>query len=143
MSRKDELLALAERVEALTKACDETDARVACALTGNRDAFVEQSPFNAVWCVYQPCNRNGKRLMEKARKHPFTASLDAAMSLVPEGWCVSLLQQDKGWAADLQRGFRTSYDKVAIASGIGPNYIATPALALTAASLRALAATEQ
>lgn len=69
---------------------------------------------------------------ERARINPplFTASLDAAMTLVPEGWSVAL---------------HSHYDEQSRASVYLENnhatfrYAATPALALTAAALRARA----
>lgn len=81
----------------------------------------------------------------------YTASLDAAMTLVPEGWSVARIGQDdeKLWWVELRRGFITSFDKVAIGKNSvwAPHWDCEPparglhgaALALTAACLRALA----
>lgn len=63
----------------------------------------------------------------------YTASLDAAMTLVPEG-CDVTLDVEKG------RGGAIVFDDLGI-EAIGRCYAATPALALCAASLRAISAT--
>jgi hypothetical protein len=70
------------------------------------------------------------------KNHPpfFTGSLDAAVTLVPEGWAVELVQALSGspWHATLRGG-----------SALVPIIGATaskPALALCAAALRARAA---
>ncbi len=88
MSRRDELLALADRVEALNGPCAETDALIRCALYARRGAYVGQSPINGAWCVYDgTTDPSGRaRLFEHwptrdAKCAAFTASLDAAMSL--------------------------------------------------------------
>lgn len=63
----------------------------------------------------------------------YTASLDAAMSLVPEGWKVCLCVDERPGFANVHK----------LVGGEGPTNIAhasTLALALTAAALRALAA---
>lgn len=66
----------------------------------------------------------------------YTGSLDAAMTLVPEGWTFANLCQgdNKGWWCELRRGHLTSYDKVAIGQQLDN---ASPALAVCAAVLRA------
>ena len=66
----------------------------------------------------------------------YSKSLDAAMTLVPEGWMVANISQtDAGtWWAELRKGYITSYSAVAMS---GHYKVATPALALTAAALRA------
>lgn len=78
--------------------------------------------------------------------------LDAAMTLVPEGWVVARIGQDDGkrWWAELRHGFITSFDEVVIGenSAWAPHWDQEPplrgchgaALALCAASLRARAA---
>lgn len=68
--------------------------------------------------------------------HPrYTASIDAALTLVPEGWTVATICQndDKSWFAELREGFLTSYNRVALS----PVKSSTPALALAAAALKA------
>jgi hypothetical protein len=114
MSNRDELLALAERVEALDGPDRDVDAAVA-KIIGH--ALL-------TWRI------DGKR---DTTARAFTASLDAAMSLVPEGW---------GFVVGVRNGpFADCFDPQ-----LYPNQeceAATPALALTAAALRALAEQEQ
>jgi len=107
---REELLALAERVEALKEPCFATECEIEHAV----------SPH---W--------TGEGL-----PNLYTASLDAAMSLRPEGWEFTVgLDAGEGWACVMPAG------------GIYPaelekdGYAATPALALTAVALRALAET--
>ena len=67
----------------------------------------------------------------------WTESVDAALSLVPEGWTVASIGQndDKTWHVELREGYRTSYNRVVIAPD---NYkAATPALALATAAMKA------
>lgn len=66
---------------------------------------------------------------------PYTASIDAAMSLVPEGWTVARIAQndDKSWFVELREGFLTSYNRVAMS----PLKTSTPAIALCIAALKA------
>lgn len=137
MTKRDELLALAERVEALTGPDRETNARIALA---------------AGWVCLRERTRKRHGLWGApgyimnddgfCHKDPpaFTASLDAAMSLVPDGWYIDRLHQ---WVGD---NFRWSCDlakkDLSLACPVSVENCATPALALTAAALRALAATE-
>ena len=129
------LLALASRVEAATGADRELGARVIAAALAPANAFVEQSKINGAWCIYTADADGKNRSWQPPRgvrgddRCP-TASLDAAMSLVPSGyeWSVN-------WCGN----------SVANVSEIGVDYpvhcggAATPALALTAACLRARA----
>jgi hypothetical protein len=64
----------------------------------------------------------------------YTASIDAAMALVPEGWTVANLgeQDDKSWWCELRKGFLTSYSTVALSNLRTP----TPALAICIAALK-------
>jgi hypothetical protein len=106
---KDELLALAERVEALTGPNFAVEQQVHAALGG--DTLVVSKPF--------------------------TASLDAAMSLVPEGCMAAIVRFSNGTG-------RANLHKGADVGGEGIDArAATPALALTAAALRARAANQE
>lgn len=111
-----ELMALAERVEALTGPDREVDALIA----GTEAA-------TAIW-------------HSEDETPLYTASLDAAMTLVPEGWYVHRLHQ---WVAD---NFTWSCDlakkDMRLARPVSVEDCATPALALCAAALRARAHTE-
>lgn len=87
-------------------------------------------------------SRNPACLARLAFTNAYTASLDAAMTLVPEGWgwlvsqpnakaiASGLLKRDTPVMGEVQYGCDLRFAMAA----------ATPALALTAASLRALAA---
>lgn len=138
--RKAELLALADRVEALTGPDRLIDAEVTVALrlphTNGKWAlnFPEWEPDHTdkgrVWAVGN-INGNGSHRSGSWISQPYTASLDAAMTLVPEGafWSVTMRGEHRG-------GYH------ACCQMDGPldwREGATPALALTAASLRAIA----
>lgn len=114
-----ELIALAERVEGLAGPCRETDAEIA-------EAVGEEHGRKSGWCN----SDNGDYYVIEECARPYTASLDAAMTLVPEGHFWLRLSEltmtvsrpdpnEKRWAKHFE------------AAG------ATPALALVAASLRA------
>ena len=128
---KMELRALADRCEQATGADREID-RALCPLVSIR-VVDEGHPLGV--CYYDK-NRHGIPLPH------FTYSIDAAIRLVPEGWLLANLSQtDAGfWWAELRKGYITSYSAVAMTSHYRA---ATPALALTAACLRALAAQEK
>jgi hypothetical protein len=102
---KAELLALAARVEAATGADRELDAEIV-----RRDAAI-----SVLWWDSPPA---------------YTASLDAAASLVPAGWSFEIRSTSAGraWACAFTPGH--------FAGQCQGN---PPALALTAAALRAMA----
>lgn len=125
---REELIALAERVEALSGPDREVDALVTAANSGRADAWVEQSPFNGNWCVHVPCNRNVKRLLEGVRVQPFTKSIDAAMSLAGDRFG-SLM---RGRFPNGKPGFVCMVSGHEAIAHTAPN-------AITAAALRALA----
>lgn len=68
----------------------------------------------------------------------YSTSIDAAVTLVPDGWTVGGLRQDdrKCWHAELREGHATSFDRVIIVpcALIG---FRSPAAALALAALRA------
>lgn len=137
------LMDLAERCEKAQGPDRELDAEILAALVGG---VAKQSPINGAWCVYIGTDSRGRPRLWEARtdvenawRHaPFTASLDAALSLVPEGWA---------WA--VYGGAREEIVSTAYCVPNGgrlpwPDWVtdicaATPALALCAAALRALA----
>ncbi len=104
-----ELIALAERVEGLTGACDNTDCEIAFAL----DLECHEND-DGVW----------------GSDEPFTDSLDAALGLVPSGCDWSAYSSGRALI------WRTRHKVDVAIEGRAP----TPALALTAAALRARAA---
>ncbi len=141
------LLLLAEKVEGLSGPDREVDAEIAAALrVGTEHGWALRYP---AWIAAKDgrvhLEKNGPSFAAPA----FTASLDAAMSLVPEGWRI--------WTADFsiegrfvwmlcgpkltwithEDGSREGGEDW-YQSGVA----ATPALALVSASLRARAAME-
>lgn len=86
----------------------------------------------------------------------YTASIDAALTLVPEGWQVAAIEQDwrtRLWRAQLiptpSPGLIAAFDEgrtvgwgTADSAESGLATVATPAFALCAAALRALAASD-
>ena len=78
----------------------------------------------------------------EAESPPLTASLDAAMTLVPEGWVVGNVQESNPrteWVVELRRGHLTSYDKVIFSNHEPGRLCKSLALAFCAAALRARA----
>ncbi len=141
------LLALAERCEKASGPDRELDAAIRCAVFAPAGAFVEQSPINGAWCVYEigyggkKRSWEGRGLSQLQRLGEVTASLDAAMTLVPAGWgwlvsqpnakalASGLLKERTPVMGEVQYGCDQRF---AVAA-------ATPALALCAAALRARA----
>lgn len=125
------LLELAERCERATGPDREMDAAIATAL-GFAPAGAELRDGSLSWKKPAQTERGfnyWKWYVHRAAT--YTASLDAAMTLVPEGhnWAVESDSDGVGaWC----------YDKNA--HNTGPQIAATPALALTVAALRARAA---
>lgn len=103
---KAELIALAER-------CEQADGP---------NFELEREIADAVWQA-----KWGKRRPKDIRPQACTASLDAAMTLVPEGATFSVTKRVTG------EGCHADIDLDHFANA------ATPALALTAAALRAIA----
>lgn len=133
MTKRADLLALASRVEQLTGPDREVDAEIAlaCGVVRERDGdcFYGHEYYSVLVLErgYYDHEGNAPELLH------YTSSIDAAMTLVPEGeeWCLSKVMYDnKGTPA-------------ACVNLMLPEVLAaTPALALTAASLRALAEKE-
>lgn len=131
---KDELLALAERVEAVAGPDDDLNKLIHEAL-GNcvhreteyyciEDGNDSDSGFTCKFCH--------EDMYGVARELPYTASLDAAVTLVPEGWFNYLGERFDG---------RWEHTLVWKDNGMArvASVCSTPALALTAAALRARA----
>lgn len=130
MTPPNPLTELAERVSRLTVSRRETDCLIFETrhrlLTPERRGTIDGEPTGEYFDL------DGNVLPERA---PFyTSSLDAAMTLVPEGWdyCLSVGAGEPACAAMSPAGQVSDVSVTA----------ATPALALTAASLRARAASE-
>jgi hypothetical protein len=146
MTRKEELLALAARVEALTEPDRETDLLIHAHQTGKRWRWAEfggafgaidpQTAQIAVQILPFDGTEHEHELHWADRDvilvPAYTACLNAAMSLVPVGCTISLnIGRDRQTEATLESNWDTFC-----------GYAATPALALTAAALRALAEQE-
>lgn len=123
MSQSDELLALAKRVQALEGVCRETDARItyACSPLMRELGSVED------YLATDAC--------KKVRA--YTSSLDAAMTVVPEGF-MWRVQSDPDEVCEALAE-KNGGDFGAIDARHTQSFAATPALALTAAALLALA----
>lgn len=134
----DELEGLARRVEAATGADRLLDYLIRAAIgKGVRlNGAVRVSPASE--SGYETVHYANGGVSQGSMPPAYTASLDAALTLVPEGWTFANLSQgdNRRWWCELRRGHLTSYDKVAIGQQLNP---LTPALALCAAALRARA----
>lgn len=155
LSNSETLIALAERVEAATGADRELDARIWCEV-GNKLGFDDPPQKHRLMRPLQPriCVM-GRWLGSALDKYPedaegvaynwrvprLTSSLDAAVSLVPAGWGWMVSQpNEKAIASGLLKA-RTPV-RGEVQYGCDQRFAvagATPALALTAAALRALA----
>ena len=113
---------LAERIEALEGPCRAMDAEITLAV---HDCCKPHTP-TAEGPRYPLENKYGSPFFPQ----PYTSSLDAAMTLVPEGWVWSINQfPDKASAYCVSEGEVMARPR--------KQYQATPALALCAAALRA------
>lgn len=137
----DELQALAARVEALTGPCRETDALIAAALRiGTEHAWAHNYPAWQGRDDGRVYLENGGPSFAAAR---YTASLDAAMTLVPVLAFWRLGHDGEGEDPGLFKSHILSWTDGTVRSQRNSIAIAaTPALALTAAALRALASKE-
>lgn len=135
-----DLRELAERVEALEGPSREVDAEILVAIDwrwpdheeGDITPKIVSDKRGLEWLTGRMLNSNSS--IWRNLPSP-TASLDAAMSLVPEGWAIDL------------RTFVTAPGAIAMVHpGERPTETAraaTPALALTAAALRAIASQKE
>jgi hypothetical protein len=147
MTRKEQLTQLAERVQGLAGPDREVDAKVAAATRtglpkGCDWAFRfpkwEGEKFGEVRLIGN-VNGNGDYIAGRFTSPIYTASLDVAISLVPEGWTYEARQGPSG--------FPHIWDLLTIACGdVRYTRVSgrgrTPALALAAAALLALAEQE-
>lgn len=153
-AKRQALLDLAARVEGLDGPSREVDAAIKQALFAP-SGFVRQSSINGNWCIYETGYNGKERLVERPRamRHEdwqndkYTASLDAAMQLVPAGWCKTVADY---WCygketppyfadcGDLEALKAEKKDAIIVEA-----FANTPATALTAAALRARAMMEE
>ena len=143
MTDRETLLALADRVEKATGPDRELDLELAVRVNykGMFDDLTAIYQWGAggdeIDCHYPPKNgKPSKGYLDPAQFCPrFSASLDAAMTLVPEGWEPII---------DCRRTVEVQLETIAVdPETLDPRKVyataATPALALCAAALRALA----
>lgn len=141
----DRLEELARRVEALSGPCRETDAEIAIAV-----GVVPEGAFRPCAAIDAGTFAIGPHSFWSCE--PYTKSIDAALTLVPEGWWLAGLNycpsdfrsaQDREWHAEIAGP--VTWAVIDREVGEEPQFdceggnAAAPALALTAASLRALA----
>lgn len=129
---KAEFLALAERIEGLTQSCREADALIARAICWRWEGWEEGDRKIEEMDLHVLHERVENSHNSIWRNLPaYTASLDAAMALVPEGFKVNEFfqqsQYDWRWRCWLLRPMD--------AESYGHSF--QPALAITAAALRA------
>jgi hypothetical protein len=138
---------LVRRVESATGPSKALDREIALAVGWVRLSPSEARRSNPAWYHPEDC-RNGKPIIDSLHgtdvwRDPiaYTASLDAAMSLVPEGWFWMAGNRDRITPRAYVENGEPSF--VGISSRRNPNRLwfevtaATPALALVAAALRA------
>ena len=125
MTRRDDLNALAARVETLTGPCRETDAAIVLAICPG----AEVGSYGD--CEYVVFHAEAIRISNKQTLPAFTASLDAAMTFASD----DLIAQFGGSLAMLRQAMGMLEKADATADALS-RYV-------TAASLRALAAQEQ
>jgi hypothetical protein len=138
----DDLLKLAERVEALTGPDREVDADILQATNPKEWAKLRLEASQPCGALEDMIEEGVRSYVKYRSEYWFTASLDAAMSLVPQNLGVSWRLTDgmggptaEVWAFDLDDPDCPELYHV------WGGCTATPALALTAAALRAIAAT--
>ncbi len=152
------LVALAERVEALTGPCRETDAEIARAIGWYQKEVVCHGVKGGKWVEkYWTYKGDTRAAWSSVPPHDFTASLDVAMTLVPDGWAIEGLSfwpaapdeaDTKTQASATARLVGTSVRRMGRSMVWGHSggdgrteaTASTPALALSAAALRAIAA---
>jgi hypothetical protein len=125
------LLELADRVERLTGPCRETDAAIWCALNGKKykghfPVYGEPSKTRVEYTDPPKRTRlvSGPHVGGDALQ--YTASIDAAMTLVPPGWAGSIWLHGP---CELRHPAKCRLDQMGRAK--------TPALSVIAAALRA------
>lgn len=143
MPNRETLLALAERCEAAERPSYELDCAIWDTIyPGERDGRFQKLTARGqpYYCRLGPADRDGYIRPLRA----FTANLEAAMALVPKEWCIASLEW---WPMSSAKAGVTLREVRANALGIGYDETCgdarargqTPALALCAASLRAMA----
>jgi hypothetical protein len=146
-----DLLALADRCEKATGPVRALDVEILVAIDwrepeweeGERTAREMAERHGLPWLVSRAVEGYNSTWRHLPR---LTASIDAAMTLVPEGWVLGDLYEEaplSQWVAELRKWHLTSFDKVVFSDSTPDQHCATAALALCAAALRARAAQDQ
>lgn len=144
-----DLMELASRVEAGEGPDRELDAAIACVIgrpLGNIEHWLHgddisyQPTAHGYYVAVIPTENGDTRTSETFKAEAFTASLDAAMTLIPgdEMWDVSR-ESAETYTADLTCFYRGIVDYEPDADKVPFGRAKSPALALTAACLRARA----
>lgn len=131
-----DLLALAERCEKATGADRELDLAIQCALSGNPWRWSDSRAFEPETVITWDQYGAGAVGNPVCDLEAYTASIDAAMTLVPEGWRVNWAGEcpDRRWFVDLI---------ARAANDVTPRlWAANYPLAICAAALRAHSITE-
>jgi len=138
MTNRETLRSLADACEALGGPCRETDALIA-------DVTMERFGFDHSYAAVREEWWQGKDGKRHYQPPAYTASIDSAMSLVPAGYRVMLSE----WDDEAHLRPRGPWQAVLSIAGCGMcgfngafktrcEHGTSPALALTAASLRAI-----
>lgn len=134
----DILLALAERCEQSQGPCRDLDAAIDVAVSGDAGAWVVEAKVGSMFSHKPGWWRDSDDKSHLALE--YTGSLDAAMMLLPNGCSANIfLAKDRECAAQVHHFLPGSLipHKQSLSRG------ERPAIALTAASLRALATAEK
>jgi hypothetical protein len=126
------LLALAERCEQAAGPDKELDQDITKLLVPNNARHIHRSRRG--WSFFVSDSGKGIEWLEN---QPYTASLDAAIALVPEGWIYELGRGE----SETSRALCRMSDELGIWTGWA--VAATAALALCAVALRARAAAHE
>ena len=143
--------AIIEKLEGSEAGSGWLDAHVFCELFAGDRSYVEQSPFNGVWCVYEVSRVTGRASLFEwpprlnRHRNP-TTSLDAALALVEERLPGCLWQIEGNVAEIYEPPFEywasiSEHGKIRGYSGLGAAH--SPALALIIALCRALQSQEE
>ena len=131
MSDRETLAALVARCEAATEADRQLDADISVTIYGGEIVW-KQSVTGEAWPHRRYASKAHIGGFGRAPVEPVTASLDAAVTLVPEGWRWEVHWQSESRSAALVQPFgQVHWATLRQASAD------TPALALCAAALRA------
>ena len=138
-----DMAALASIVEALQDTDREVDAEIAIAVDGGEIVWLQANGTMDMYPARQYVSAMHVRGFGRAPIPAYTASIDAAMALLPENWVVASLE----WWPVTTRSSVTLREVRKNSWGIGydedcgdaRSWASTPALAITAAAIRALA----